>query len=129
MSSEGLSKSAMIKHIRKLNKMVKDDYVQKNLPKLTKEALQKSFERRFSKESDSRGLIWYKPKGYYDDLPKRLADGMWQKISPNWNKMIRADARKNKAREAKAKKEKAKAEPTAKKVKVKRLVKKKPASS
>ena len=106
MSSEGLSKSAMIKHIRKLNIMVKDDYVQKNLPKLTKDDLQKSFERRFSKESDSRGLVWYKPKGDYDVLPKRLADGMWQKISPNWNKMIRSDAKKNKATEAKAKKEK-----------------------
>ena len=83
MSNKPLSKAVMIKHIRELNKSIKDQYVLKNLPKLSREQLEKAFKKRFQESTSSFGQKFYNPKGIYADTASVLADPFWQNLSPH----------------------------------------------
>lgn len=81
--SSNLSKASMIRHIRAMNKSIKDQYVLKNLPKLSREQLEKAFNKRFQEATSSMGQKFYKPKGIYAETSKVLSDGEYQKLSPH----------------------------------------------
>jgi|TARA_R100000149_G_C5875809_1_gene139617 hypothetical protein len=140
MSNKPLSKATMIKHIRELNKSIKDQYVKKNLPKLSRDQLEKAFKKRFQEDMTPSGRKYYKPKGIYAETPSVLSDAEWTKISPHKEpvkekKKFKFKVKPKKEEEkkpdppksgekfkfkVKGKKEEEKAEPKKKKIRIKR---------